>query len=535
MTHPSKAAFPVDLLVRLFIGAALLAMLLAGVSFGWPGSHVWGGVPLRLDGFEKPLVIALALLGLAWFARWYARHAGDLSEKPARRWLFWTTAAFTAWFTVLNGLRCALLTIGYDMGTYTNILANTMQGRWFLVSEGGYSMLGEHWMVASLLAVPLLWLLKSSVALVIFEVAAVSLSLGAVYHLARLKTGRWQLGLLFAVLFLSSPYLHRILMDPYRPITLAIPVFLWALVALETGRRTAFWALVFFSFFIQENTPIFWSGLGAYLFLFRRDLRWTGLALGLAAAAALALVMGVGMPHFFGGQRLQIMNDFWSRYQGNGLGEIAWNILKNPFPLLASIFKPAKTFQMIFFTATVGFLCVFRPRYLLLFLGPMIFYQMTDFMYMNNFSRHYSSDPLVGVFYASILAVSEHPDFFRRIWQRVRGWRGTPWAVLAFVLVLFSQFPDYRITTPWAPVVEGRAMLHRIPERAAVCCTQGPFFAPLAFREKIKSWPNWRGAEWVLISRQEAAQCATEYAALQSSGVYEPVCEGSFYLLFKKR
>ncbi|MBL8992128.1 MAG: DUF2079 domain-containing protein, partial [Spirochaetia bacterium] len=247
---------------------------------------------------------------------------------------------------------------------------------------------------------------------------------------------------------------------------------------------------------------------------------------------ALYLVMGKAMPFFYGGHRLGIMDDFWKDYRGSGFGDILLNLIKNPLPLLKTVFRPDKVFQMIFFTSTVFFLWVLRPGTALLFLLPMLFYQMTDFMYMNHFSRHYSSDPLVGVFYAAILVVGEKKEWFREWLSNKKYFTLICILIPGLVLVLLSQYPDYRFTARLDFVNEGRDFLKEIPPDAPVSCSPGEYYAQLAFRENITCFPTIRNASYILVTKKENAIFPDVMADLQKAGTYRLMREGRYNLLY---
>lgn len=520
----------------IFASLGVLWFVVAGISYFAIGEHLlFGKIKLRIEGFEKPLVISLVLFALAFFfgkgATFWVNESGEARIKKIV-WIF--TGAFVLWFFSINAVRESLLMIGYDMGTYCNILFNTAKGRWFLESHKYFNMLGEHFMLASALFAPAFLVWKSAKVLILFQSLFVSLSVLAIYRLALVRTQDAFIGLLFCVLFLISPYTHKIMMDPYRPITMAIPVFLWALVALEHRKRFWFWTLVVFSFTIQENTPIFLFGLGLYLLVFRPGERITGIALSVVSMLALYLVMGKAMPYFFGGHRLGIMDDFWKDYRGAGFGDILLNLIKNPFPLIKSVLRPDKVFQMVFFTSTVFFLWVLRPGTILLFLFPMLFYEMADFSYMNHFSRHYSSDPLVGVFFAAILAVGENKERLREWLRNKKGVAAIGILVPILVLVLLSQYPDYRFTTRLDFVKEGRSFLNEIPPDASVSCSKGEYYAQLAFREQITCFPSMRNPSYILVTKSEAAIFPEVLPGLEKTGVYRLVREGRYNLLYRK-
>lgn len=517
----------------------LAAALLGASIMSWffTGTHMLPGhLKLRIDGFEKPLVMAVLLSGVAWHLTWMLPRLVERKDPAfGRRAVLLLSGLFIVWFFVWNALRCQALTIGYDMGTYSNILFNTSQGRWFLESHGRFNMLAEHFMVASAIFAPLVGLWRDPMALVLAQCLAVSFSLLAIHELTWVRTRNAVLSFSFVMLFLVSPFTHRIMMDPYRPITLAIPLFLWALVALEQRRRFWFWVLVLISWTVQENTPIFLIGLGTYLLLFRKGERLTGMVLVVLSFATLAFVMEVAMPYFYGGKRLEHMDIFWKGYEGSSFGAILVNIVKNPWPLAAQILAPGKIFQVLFLTSTVLFLCFRQFRYVALFILPILFYQMTDFSYMNNFSRHYSSEPMVGIFYGAILAVSENGPSLGRWFASILGSLWGRVALVLLLLALVSQIPDYRVGEDKVLVQEARAFMREIPVGASVSCSRQEFYAPMAFREAVMAFPVVRVADFVLIAKKDASAYPDKVRELQQDARYERIRDGEKVLLFRRK
>ncbi len=532
-------------LFRAFWILSLVYGVGALISFVFPGRHtLLAGLKVNFESFEKPLVSALILGALALGVLILRRRSQEetldevfeakksfLSRTTKTVWIL--TGIFVVWFFSVNAWRYFVFLQGFDIGTYTNVLANTLEGRWFLESHGRFNMLGEHFMILSLLAVPFLWIWKSSAALILFQSLAVSLSIPALYLIARKKSGSALVALLVLILFLLSPYLHKIMMDPYRPITLAIPIFFWAFYFFEENRKLPFIILLLASFLVQENTPIFVAGLSIFLLL-RPGWRLTGAAMLAASVLALFFIMGKLMPWIYGKEKLLHMTAFFGKYEGGNLQEIAWNILKQPWPLFEQIFKPQKIGQIFFFMATVGFLCLGSWKYLFLFLPSMIFYQMSDFFYMINFSRHYSTEPLVGVFFATLCALEERREVLRRVYQK---WKEAGWIrylLVAFVLILLSQYPSYQMSTNLEKVREGYSFLKEIPPKASITTTAGEYYAHLAFREHLSAFPAFRGYDYIFVTKDEAAFYQGEIREIKN-GPYDLIREGTHHLLFKKK
>lgn len=511
---------------------AVLFLVGAILAFLFPGRHLlFGKIPLHLEAFEKALVMAGMLFGLGWFLK---RREVRTPEADAK-WAWAFAALFVVWFVFYNGFKNYFYALGMDIGIYTNTLWNTMHGAFMYESHDRANFFGEHFIPLSLPAAPLLLLWKSSTVLIIYQSLIVSLSIPALYFLALRKIGDTRIAFLFTLLFLISPYLHKIMTDPYRPITLAIPMFLWALYHLEAGRKWAFFLLMCLAFFVQESTPIFIGSVALYLFLFRPGHRILGLSLGVLSAAVFYFLLAVAMPHFYGKARLLHMDSFWSVFAGQGLAEIAWNILKNPLPILLKILEPQKVGQILFFTSTVFFLCWGSYKYLVVFLVPMIFIQLSDFMYMQHFSHHYSSESLVGVFYAAISVVGERKSFIQNVLSSVRWSRVLRWPALVLILAMISQIPSYQFLPNMEKVREFHSFVKEIPDEASVALSEWTFFGHLAFRKEVCRLPETRGYRYLIMLPEDRERYRDTLDPLLAKGDYVLKRGGKYTLLYEKK
>jgi uncharacterized membrane protein len=474
--------------------------------------------------------MALVLLGLSWGV---PRLFKEEQALQPRKWLIGGMSLMLLWFCAYNFIRHALFLSGYDLGTYTNILWNSISGHFMYESHSGTNFLGEHFIPASVLVAPILLLWKNAAALALMETLIVAATLPAIYFLVLRMTKSTSWALVFCLAFLVSPYLHKILTDPYRPITLCIPVFLWAAWAIESNKKIIFSVLILFSFLIQENTPIFALGLGGYLFLFGKGWRLVGLFTSTFAVIALLVITSFAMPHFFGKARLVHMDLFFSHYSGNGTADILFNILRNPLPFISNTFSFAKIGQILFFGSTVCFLCFLQPQNILLFIGPMTFYLMSDFNYMTHFSRHYSSDIITGVFYAAALGFVATKPKIENWWKNELFKKIICVGIFLLTLSAISQYPDYRLRANLEKVKEGHAMLKLIPSKASVACSRAEYYSYLAFRKELSAFPETQGYEYVYITKTDSLEFPQAFTTVKQN--YDLVKEGQYNFLYKKK
>jgi uncharacterized membrane protein len=292
-----------------------------------------------LDGTCE-LWFSMALAGSinAWFTvRAVLRHG-----ERERHWGRWLTAAVITsglLFTAMNwGLWFNLRIPHGDSAMYEEHLWNVEHGKGFRSYLDQGLFLGEHVQVVHLLLLPLHWLWPSQLLLELVQAFALATGAIPVFRMAMRFSGSPRAGLLLAAAYLLNfgvQYLDLTIdLKTFRPNSMGVPALLFALDALERGRRGVCVAWLALMLSAQEDYAIVMTLLGAWLVLTAgiaggAQSRWSlraklqrilspaarpqllfGAALAAFGALYLAVVMKVVFPFFRDGATIHYATYF---------------------------------------------------------------------------------------------------------------------------------------------------------------------------------------------------------------------------------
>lgn len=284
------------------------------------------------------------------------------SQLPAALWI--GMALYGLVFTALNwGLWFNLRVPHGDSAMYEEHLWNIEHGKGFRSYLDQGLFLGEHVQVIHVLLLPLHWVWPSHLLLELCQSFALAAGAIPVYRLARRFGGCPRAALLLAWAYLLYFPLQSldvtIDLKTFRPNSLGVPALLFALEALERGRRGAAVAWLALMLSAQEDYAIVIALLGVWIAatagavpepsgrwslaarvrrLFARGARKQlafGAALALFGVAYLLLVMQVVFPFFRDGATIHYAS-YFAKF-GHTPGEIAWTLLTRPQRALAEL------------------------------------------------------------------------------------------------------------------------------------------------------------------------------------------------------
>ena len=318
------------------------------------------------------LVEALALAG--WLAALLANAwpldstiLPDSGSSPARRtWLLALAAvvAYTLIATAINWARYHNLLVPHgDSAMYEEHLWNTWHGKGFRsYLDDGRLFLGEHPQVVHLLLSPLYWLWSSHLLLELCESAALAVGALAVLRMTRRETGSDHLALALAIAYLLAFPVHflDIAIDgkTFRPISLGVPLLLWAIERWESGNRRSALVLLLLTLTAKEDYCLVVAPLGAWWAWTARSSQqpgnrnW-GILIAAATTTWLLLVLLLVIPAFRGDE------PHYARYfgeLGGTPGEILQAAVTRPGLLLSKWFSPRAVFYALALLLPVGFL-----------------------------------------------------------------------------------------------------------------------------------------------------------------------------------
>ncbi len=159
------------------------------------------------------------------------------------------------------------ISTGYDLGIFSSILHNiAYHGKIFDSLNQVHGFSGHVWPGAFLLA-PLMWVWNDPRILLIVQTFAISMVFPATCYLGReLNVDRKYLNLLLIIIVFNI-YLHRVSAFDFHPETLAMPMILFGIWALNHKKFILVYFLMLISMSLKEDIFLAWVSLGIYYYL----------------------------------------------------------------------------------------------------------------------------------------------------------------------------------------------------------------------------------------------------------------------------
>lgn len=265
-----------------------------------------------IERARRPLICTLTLVCAAALALSVTHAWPWLRERKLLQRLAVSTRAPTLTLAALllgaaaMLIRLALLrhhALGsqiFDLGIFDNLLWHAAHGHWQTTTVlRGETFTSAHCAPILQLLAPIYMIAPGPETLIVLQVGwlvsgAVPVYLLAVHAFGEWPARRW-LGVVFALMWLCHPSLHGVALFDFHALTLAAPMIIWAVYALETGRPKLWIGMIAALLLTREDLPFVVIGLGLYALAAGRR-RWAALTI-VAALASLAIVKLALMQH----------------------------------------------------------------------------------------------------------------------------------------------------------------------------------------------------------------------------------------------
>ena len=203
--------------------------------------------------------------------------AGAVAAVQVRAWAIVVWSTMAGWSIVLFAIAYdQFLNYQYsrfDLGNMTQAVWSTTQGRPLEMTDAvtGEQVvrLAYHVDPILVLLTPIWIVLPSPLTLVGVQIAACALGALPIFWLARRHLQSEAVAALLALVYLAYPWLAWNALDAIHPVTLAIPLFLFALWFLDTDRMWAFAGCAVLAAMCGELMGIPLAGLGVWYALAR--------------------------------------------------------------------------------------------------------------------------------------------------------------------------------------------------------------------------------------------------------------------------
>jgi uncharacterized membrane protein len=448
-----------------------------------------------------------------WLAGWFSEAASSerqaLSRKVACAFVWVLIGAFAAFFSALALTKhFAFQTHGFDLGNYDQAVWNTIRGRLLVCTNWppfGESRLAYHVEPILLLVAPLYLLHDGPETLLVLQAVVVGLGAWPVAQIARRRLNSPWAGPLFAVVYLLYPALEAGPVFEFHAVTLASAFLAMALYAVEVERYRAFVLWSVLAAACKEEMSLLVAMLGIYLALRHRRYT-TGAVTVLLAVGWFLLCVQVILPFF----NLEGKSAHVGRYGylGDGLPEMAVNVVRNPGLLLGTLSEPSRLAYLWRIPFPVGYLALLAPEVLMLAWPTVAInvFSMFGLMHVLDFV-HYSVPVVPFVVVAAVYGAERLLTLSERLLRNVS--RGflllTLGGYLLFVSLFYHGVFGY---TPlggafqWPRVTEhhriGREVIRTIPPTAAVSA-QMSLNPHLSQRPRVFVFPQFEQAEYVAV------------------------------------
>src|SRR5438132_1803376 len=222
----------------------------------------------------------------------------------------------------------------FDLGNMDQVLWNTIHGRLFQFTNQAIDWYGPPTRLAVhvepiLLPLSLLYLFHADPRiLLVFQTLVLVSGALPVFLLTRKYLPEWPiLAALMVVAYLLSPALLGINIFDFHPISLATPLLLYAMLALDHKRYGWFILACILAAMCKEDVPLTIAVLGLYL-VWKYKLPRLGITLTIGGLIWSFIGFSI-ISHFYPGTQ---HNNFWYRYQalGSSPGEAIVNLIIHP-------------------------------------------------------------------------------------------------------------------------------------------------------------------------------------------------------------
>ncbi|MCS6783154.1 MAG: DUF2079 domain-containing protein, partial [Gloeomargarita sp. SKYG98] len=445
-------------------------------------------------------------------------------ESPSQSYsLYLAAAIFFITIASLLLIRYVTFFATYDQGIFNQVYWNSLHGRFFESSLSSglsvavrldgdvpsvfYRRLGQHFTPALMVWLPIYALAPSPVTLIFLQALLLTAGGIVLYFLAR----HW-LEPRLAWWITTSYYGAGAVIGPALGNfhdAVQLPLFLFgAVLSLEKRHWWLFWALIFLTLMIREDTGIVVFGMGVYWLLSRR-FPWVGLAVCALSFLYVVLVTNVAMPLFSDDLSRRFLPGYFGQVVGDDIEvastlDILKGILTNPLQLLTIVGR--RSLRILLYILghwlPLGFVPALSwPAWVMVIfpLGQRILQNSKIALLLN---VRYAINLVPAIFYGAILWWRQHQDRLNQRWQSF--WRWCIGVSVALIILAnpnqtFSWIlPDSVQPWVWVPLQQRwqhrsaiQALIKQIPNDATVAATN-QLVPPLSSRRGIVRFPQYR-------------------------------------------
>ena len=294
----------------------------------------------------------------------------------------------------------------FDLGNMVQAVYNTAHGHFLQVTSADgagrqMSRLGSHVdPILAAFAVPwLVW--PSPMMLLVAQAVIVSLSAWPAYRLGLRVLGDARAAFLLSVALLLYPPLEYAVLNEFHPVTLAIPLLLFAFVFADEGRWWRAAPFLVLAALCKEDIPLVIAMMGLWLAL--RGRSWRPLLLTAAAAAYFVVAVKIVLPHYSPGG-----SPFLNRYAdlGSSVSGVGVSLVLKPGVTLGHIFSGSDLRYLLQLLWPFGMTSLLSPLTTLIAVPELALNALASNPLQRSYEFHYVAGEVPFLFAGSVFGLA---------------------------------------------------------------------------------------------------------------------------------
>lgn len=429
-----------------------------------------------------------------------------LSWCATRRHALVVWGAMTVWSAALFAIARSdyvRFRVGrFDLGNMVQAISSTSHGRpldFTNVWGDQVSRLGSHVDPILALFAPFWAIAPSPVTVLLVRIVVVSLGALPVFWLARRHLASERIAVLLALSYLAYPWLSWAALQP-NPVTLAIPLLLYCIWALDADRLRVFVPFAVLAALTGELMGLTLAALGLW-YAIARGRRRAGVVIAVAASAWSVLAVYIIVPRFSGGASAYY--GYFVSIGGSPQGVIR-TLFTDPGAIAAALVTSRDLVYVLALALPLAGLFVLAPGLALVALPQLAENGLAGPTAMTDPRQHYTAAVIPILVGAVVVGISRLSARGQAVAARVilvlclglsvvvGAWPGAPGRTAEWDTVRFSS----------AHVDALRGAVALVPDGAAVSSTNKAG-AHLSARQYYYSVPVLGHAGWIVLDTQD--------------------------------
>ncbi len=405
----------------------------------------------------------------------------------------------------------AFWTARFDLGNMVQAVWSVAHGGLLVSTEGAgeqISRLGGHVDPILALFAPLWWVWPSPYMLLVTQAIVVSTAAIPAYLLGRLWIGRAGAAVAFAAITLLVPATQWATLFDFHPVTLALPLLLWAIWAAATRHNVVFVVMIVLACATKEHVGLAVMFLGIWM-TFALGRRRAGPVTALGGLLWSVIAVAVVMPAFAAEGGASIAEDRYGAL-GSTPGGLVKTIVTDPVLVVQTITTHDRMWFVLALVVPLAGLSLLSPLLALGALPELALNLLSSRPEQHSIEYHYGAVMVPFLVAAAI-------DGYGRLTHRYPRAVAIRWAPVALVGVAVASGWHWGPLPFWQHVPGGsivRAEQYSLPaDRAAlreaiamipsdvVVSSGNRLGAHLSARRRIHTFPRVDDAEWVVVDR----------------------------------